>query len=253
MRNIKLTLQYDGTAYHGWQRQVNALTVQETVENAASRMTGERVSIVSAGRTDAGVHALGQVANFLTDSAIPLDGFLMGLNSLLPQDISVIDVAEAPLSFHARKNAIKKLYRYHLIMSRHRLPVFLNRAWVVREKLNVEHMRLALPSFVGVHDFSSFRAAGSSVKTSVRTIFDCRLDEASSSFTVPDESLQLLFSVVADGFLRYMVRNIVGLLYEIGTGKRMPEDVVSILAARDRIAAGMTAPACGLYLAKVFY
>lgn len=254
LRNIRLTLQYDGTSYHGWQAQKGSLTIQEVVQTAIQKMTGEQVSLSSAGRTDAGVHAIGQVATFFTNSNVPVKGFLMGLNSLLPPDISVLDVSECPFEFHARKHALRKLYNYHLILSSRRLPLFQKRAWVVREGLNVEKMRQACQFFLGTHDFTSLKAAGSSVKTSVRTILDCKIDEFSPNFPLsPEGAVHLLFSVVADGFLRYMVRNIVGLLYEIGIGKLQPEDVINVIAAKDRSAAGMTAPAQGLYLAKVFY
>jgi len=253
LRNIRLTIQYDGTGFLGWQRQARGPTVQEELEKALSVMTGETVSVIGSGRTDAGVHALGQVANFKTKSNIPLSGLVKGLNSLLPRQIAVTEALEVPLEFHAIRDAVAKEYEYRIISAKTRQPLWENRAWVITRPLDLEGMQAAATHLTGTHDFSSFMASGSQVKTTVRTIHtlevSCSIDECFP----PVKGQHYQITVAADGFLRYMVRNITGILVEVGLGKRDPDAVRHVLKATDRCRAGPTAPAQGLYLMRVMY
>ncbi len=252
-RNIKLTIQYDGTAYLGWQRQPQGPTIQAELEQALSSITGEDITLIGSGRTDSGVHALGQVANFRTTSRIPTEGLIKGLNSMLPGDIAVTEAAEVPLEFHAIRDSVLKEYRYHLIVCPVPQPLWRHRAWTLQQRLDINAMRKAASYFPGTHDFSSFRASGSEAKTSIRTVFRCEvatLDERPFP-SVHGEHFHII--VAANGFLRYMVRNMVGLLVEVGLGTRPPECVPEVLQARDRSLAGRTAPPQGLYLVRVEY
>jgi tRNA pseudouridine38-40 synthase len=250
VRNIRLRIQYDGGKYHGWQRQPQEITIQEVIEGAIKKMTQEDVNLAGSGRTDAGVHALCQVANFQTNSGIPLEGFKKGLNSLLPQDISVLEAVEVHADFHALRDCLGKVYSYYLISAGTRLPIWDHRAWVVERSLDIFKMKTAISCLLGEHDFSAFQAAGSSVKTSVRKV--CYADIVDLFYDVYHGS-HFLFTIAADGFLRYMVRNIVGTLVEIGTGKRDSGKMQMLLASRDRAQAGRTAPPYGLYLREIFY
>ena len=253
-RNIKLTISYCGTHYHGWQKQPDVKTVQEVLERAIATITSEEPSIIASGRTDAGVHALGQVVNFRTESQIPLDGLVKGLNSLLPQDIAVLEAKDVPWKFHAIGSAVSKTYQYLIINSRTRLPFWEDRAWVyTRSELDIEAMNEAARVIEGTHDFSSFTASGSSAKTRVRTVSLCNVAHARTPLFPPSNGNNIMFTIAADGFLRYMVRNITGLLVEIGTGRRDVHDVRAILEARDRAEAAITAPPQGLYLMRVEY
>lgn len=245
MRNVRLLLEYDGTAYHGWQRQKNALSIQEVLEKALAKLTGEPVKLLGSGRTDAGVHARGQVANFHTSSHIPLKAFHAGLNSLLPRDIAVLDAAEAPPDFHARKSARAKTYEYRILNRKEPSPLNRRYAWVVREALNREAMAQAAAALLGEHDFSAFRASGGSPGHAVREVF--------TAAWPPGEGGHLRFSITANGFLRGMVRSLVGTMVEIGQGKRPPEDLAGLLKSGDRAGAGPTAPAHGLFLVEVIY
>jgi tRNA pseudouridine38-40 synthase len=245
MRNIRLLLEYDGTAYHGWQRQKNALTIQEVVETALARLTGEPVKVLGSGRTDAGVHAWGQVANFKTSSHIPLKAFSAGLNSLLPRDIAVLDAAEAPPDFHARKSARIKTYEYRILNRTAPSPLNRRYAWVVRYLLNVAAMAQAAAVLPGEHDFSAFRASGGTPGSAVRQVQAAAWRQG--------EGGRLRFSITANGFLRGMVRSLVGTMVEIGQGKRPPADLLDLLRSGDRRLAGPTAPAQGLFLVEVVY
>ena len=244
-RNIKLVLEYDGAGYHGWQRQNGMLTVQEVLESRLAVMLGGVVGVRASGRTDAGVHAKGQVANFYTRSRLSPEEIQRGLNSLLPPDIVIVECKEADLSFHARFSASSKVYEYRIL--NRPTPSALERmhSWHIRQGLAAGPMRACLETLIGVHDFSAFMAAGSSVSSTERHMLRTRLEN-------PDP-VHLVFSFEADGFLRYMVRNLVGTLVEVGRGKRTPEEFSRILAGRDRKSAGMTAPAHGLYLLAVHY
>lgn len=244
MRNVKLIIEYDGTNYHGWQKQKNAITVQHTIERAIKGLTGETVDLTGSSRTDFGVHALGQVANFMTTSGIPGDRFSYALNRMLPDDIVIKDSRDVSPDFHARFKSKGKKYRYVIYNSRFPSAIFKNRAYHVSYELDFESMQKAALYFLGTHDFSSFRASGSSVKTSVRTITEVLLQR-------DDEIIR--FEISGDGFLYNMVRIIVGTLVEVGMGRINAEDIPDILKSLERKRAGRTAPAKGLYLVEVYY
>ncbi len=245
-RNIKLTLEYEGTNYHGWQTQAGTgnATIQETLERAIKILAKEECKTVSSGRTDAGVHALGHVASFLTSSSMPAEAWAPALNYLLPEDIRVLSSGEEPHDFHARYSAVSKIYKYRILNRRTPSALYRHYAWHVNLRLNVTNMKQAASCLVGRHDFSAFRAAGCSAKTPVRTL--TRVDIKKSG-----EFIEL--SLEADSFLQYMVRNITGTLVEVGLGRFSPGDVKRMLKSRDRTAAGRTAPPQGLYLVSVCY
>jgi len=242
--NIKLTVEYDGTNYHGWQFQANGETIQSVLERAVSTFFGMATRLVGSGRTDAGVHALGQVVNFFCDEAPDLHRLQRGLNALTPEDISIIDVEIMPDSFDARRDARARIYEYHILNRSTPSPFYLNRAWHVHYPLNLPAMREAIRCLGGEHDFSSFRAAGCDAAHPVRTVYDATLEARGELF---------VFSIEATAFLRHMVRNIIGTLVEVGRGLRAPQAFASLLEARDRTKAGPTAPACGLFLMEVKY
>lgn len=250
-RNIKLLLAFDGTDYAGWQKQKSEKTIQGVLEDRLRIMTGNYTCLHGAGRTDAGVHAFGMVANFETGSEIPCLGFVKGLNSLLPNDIRVLKATEVEACFHARRSAKSKTYWYNLTNGPVQLPTErLYRAHVFAE-LDFTAVKAALEHVTGTHDFSSFEGSGSrdpelAGRGAVRTIF-------AASFTTMGAGNYNRFVITADGFLRHMVRNIVGTMLEAGKGKLAPSEVAGILAAKDRSAAGPTAPARGLFLKEVFY
>ena len=244
-RTIRLTLEYDGSSYHGWQRQVNALTIQEVVENCLFRLTGREVRLHGSGRTDAGVHALGQVAHFLTEASLPLAAFREGLNSLLPRDIVILEAREAPADFHARYGAKAKTYEYRILNRPVRSPLCLQQCWWLAHPLDVSLMRAATTFILGDQDFAAFQASGSAVKTTTRTVLAASWEERPGGWRH--------FRITASGFLRGMVRALVGTLVEVGWGKRPPADLSRLLAARDRRLAGPSAPAAGLYLVEVIY
>lgn len=216
-------------------------------------MTGEQVCLIGSGRTDAGVHALAQVANFHTDSKISLEGFLKGLNSLLPEDIAILATSEASPDFHSIRNSICKIYCYHILVSDTKSPFWNKRAWLLNRSLDIHSMETALPPLIGTHDFSAFKASGSNAKTDIRTIYLCEIKPINWEIFPPPGGLHYMFTIAANGFLRYMVRNIVGLLVQIGLGKRPHEDMANVIASMDRSSAGPTAPPQGLYLKQVYY
>lgn len=244
-RTIRLTLEYDGTAYHGWQRQANALTIQEVVETCLARLTGQPVRVQASGRTDAGVHALGQVAHLRTASALPLAAFREGLNSLLPRDIVVLAASEAAADFHARYGAKAKCYEYRILNRPVRSPLHRHRCWWLPQPLDLARLQTAAALIVGEHDFASFQASGSAVKSTVRRVLAADWEERPGGWK--------MFRITATGFLRGMVRTLVGTLAEVGAGKRPVDDLSRLLAQKDRTLAGPAAPAGGLYLAAVFY
>lgn len=253
MRTIKLTISYDGTNYVGWQRQPNGTSVQELIENALHKMTGKKIVVNSASRTDAGVHAFAQIAHFKTSSRIPLRGFKSGINSLLPDDIAVTDAEDAPDGFHSRKDAKGKRYRYVIISNARRSPLLKNRAYLVPENLNVALMKRAAGCFIGTHDYSAFRASGCASKSGVRKISSIVIK---NSRTFSDlhcgggRAIEIVFE--GTGFLRHMIRNIVGTLVDAGRGKIAEKDIKAIINSRNRKNAGVCAPASGLYLDRVF-
>lgn len=245
MRNIRMLLQYEGTRYQGWQRQSSTdNTIQGKLETLLSRMCGENVELSGSGRTDAGVHASGQVANFHTECDLSTEEMLAYINRYLPEDIAVTELCEAAPRFHSRLNARGKHYEYRIVNSE--IPdVFWRRyALQVPEKLDVDAMRQAADFLLGEHDFKSFTSAKKSRKSTVRRIDRIRIDE---------EGSLLRFSFEGNGFLHHMIRILMGTLLEVGMGKRTPESMAGVLAARDREQAGPLLPAKGLILAEVYF
>jgi tRNA pseudouridine38-40 synthase len=244
MRTIKLTLAYDGTDFHGWQRQPGLRTVQECLEEALERLTGARPATTASGRTDAGVHALGQVVAFLTAARHSTETFVRALNAVLPLDLRVLAAAEAPQAFHATLDARSKRYRYVIDNGPVASPFELRYSWRVRRRLDVAAMARAGRLLLGRHDFHSFETDWPNRTSSVRTILDLTVERAGPLVTI---------EVEADGFLYNMVRAIAGTLVLVGTGKRPEAWVSEVLAAESRAAAGPTAPAKGLFLVNVAY
>jgi len=255
VKRIRLVIEYDGTNYHGWQRQKDKVTIQSVLEERLERITSEKIKLVSAGRTDAGVHSLGQVAAFSTSRRLTPEEFKRALNSLLPDDIRIIEVEEVPLDFHPRFSAKAKSYLYFIYIGE-RPPVFVSRyCWPVKAELNIKEMEEASRYIIGTHDFSGFRASGCGARTTVRSVFEVSIDKES---TIPLLGIKIeegfiKFRVMGNAFLRYMVRNIVGTLVEIGRGKRKADSILDILKKGDRQLAGITAPAKGLFLERVYY
>lgn len=247
MPNIKLILAYDGTAYHGFQKQSGSglPTIQETLERCLAELSGSAIKVAGAGRTDAGVHARGQVVSFAIGGwAIPSDRIAAALNGLLPDDIVVVEANEVPADFHARYSAVAKTYGYTIFNRRVGSPFKRLYSLQVREPLEIAAMRQAARYLVGRHDFSSFQATGRPVKSAVRLL---------SKAEIGCEPPLVCLTFRADGFLYHMVRVMVGTLIEIGLGRLDPESMRDIIAARDRKRAGPTAPACGLCLEEVEY
>lgn len=244
MRRILLTIEYDGTAYSGWQRQQNGLAVQQVVEEALSRATGEKIVITGASRTDAGVHALGQAAHFDTASSIPPEKYPFVLNTMLPRDIRVQSGREVPPGFHARFMTCGKRYTYRIINSRHGSALRRNSHAHVPVALDVQAMRDALPLLLGTHDFAAYQASGGTAKTTVRTI---RMAE----LTVHGD--ELLLTIDGDAFLYNMVRIIAGTLIEIGQHRRDSHAFANAFETLDRLSLGVTAPPHGLELTQVYY
>ncbi len=244
MKNIVLELRFDGTAYHGWQRQANALAVQQVAEEALYGITGAKTTLTGCSRTDAGVHALRYVCNFFSDTAISTERLPFALNACLPRDIRCLKAWEAPQAFNARKNASGKRYRYIIVNSRFEDALMLNRAWHWRQPLNLAEMQAACGYFVGEHDFSAFCASGCDAADTVRRIY---------SLTVKKKGGQIFIDVFGNGFLRNMVRIIAGTLVYVGSGKLSACDAARIIASGDRKTAGITAPAQGLYLQDIYY
>ncbi len=255
MKQIKITLQYDGTNYSGWQVQKSDRTIQGLVEGAVFHVTGEEIRVTGASRTDAGVHALGHVASFNTLSDMEPDVFVRALNANLPQDIRVTGAKECHAAFHPRYSAKSKTYAY--IISRAGVySVFMGRySWQMHGQLDTHAMREAAAYLTGKHDFSSFRASGCSARNPVREITEIDIAELDSigfmTFTFNTPIIRI--RIGANAFLRHMARNIVGTLVEVGRGRTPPENMEKILAARDRRTAGITAPARGLFLESIQY
>jgi tRNA pseudouridine38-40 synthase len=246
MKNFKLIIEYDGTNYHGWQRQAAEPTVQAEIEQALSAMTRSDITLIGAGRTDAGVHALGQAAHFRCETRLDPEAILKGLNSLLPPDIVICDCRRVAEDFHARFDAQSKIYRYRILNRAARAAVGRSYSWFIHRPLDVRAMQQAAHLIVGRHDFKAFESAGSPRAHTVRHVLAAEWIEA-------QEQGLLTFQIEADGFLRCMVRNIVGTLVATGMGKIPPADVATILASRDRRRAGATAPPQGLFMVAVNY
>lgn len=243
-RNYRLLIQYDGRPFSGWQRQKNGLSIQECLEDAIQQVCKNSGPVVGSGRTDAGVHARGQVASVRMTTRLKAGELIRALNSILPIEIRILSLRTAPKDFNAQTDAIEKIYRYLIQCSSDRSPFSPWYAHWISHKLDIDNMRKAAKHLVGTHDFSSFMASGSSVKTTVRTI---------KSISIKHGGPMVSINVTAGGFLRHMVRCIAGTLIAVGLGKKSPEEVKDILEAKDRTAAGPTAPATGLTLMRVVY
>ena len=244
MRNIKLLIEYDGKEFNGWQKQPNKLNIQGEIERAIEEITGEKVDLIASGRTDAGVHALGQVANFKIEKNIPIEKIPYALNSKLKKSIRIKEAEEVPEKFHSRYTCKKKTYRYVINNSIQGTAIYRNLQYHFPEKLDEEKMNEAAQYLVGEHDFKSFKASGTSSKSSVRTIYDAKVTRSGELVTI---------ELTGNGFLYNMVRIIAGTLVDVGTNKIQPKDVKNILDAKDRLKAGKTLPPTGLYLVKVEY
>ena len=244
-RNIKLVLEYDGSGYHGWQRQAGSISIQEVIESRLGVMLGSRVGIHGSGRTDAGVHAKGQVVSFRTRTSLKADEILRGLNSLLPDDIVALKAEEVDESFHARFSAVSKVYEYHILNRAVPSALLRNYAWHVRRPLALAPMEECLKMICGLNDFSAFMASGSPTSSTERNMLRATLERP-----LPD---RLKFTYEANGFLRRMVRNLTGTIVEVGKGKRTVDDFERVIRSGDRKQAGMTAPGHGLYLISVNY
>jgi tRNA pseudouridine38-40 synthase len=249
MRNLKLILSYDGSDFAGWQIQPDAPTIQGTLAAAVGRITGEIVLPQGSGRTDAGVHALAQVATFVTESPVPTGNFVKALNDILPPSIRVMDVQEVAAEFHARKSARGKTYRYRIYRDAICSPFLARYVWHYPYPLNEQSMAAAAARVQGEHDFTSFAAVDPERGRDI-TVSNVRRILSSNWERQGDE---LVYTVKGSGFLHHMVRNLVGTFILVGKGTLNPEDVTRIIEARDRSAAGATAPACGLYRVNVEY
>jgi tRNA pseudouridine38-40 synthase len=242
--NIKLTIEYDGTNYHGWQTQPNEQTIQQLLETGIEKILGIKARLNGSGRTDAGVHALAQVANFIYEKKVDLWRFQRGLNAVTPEDIVVVAVEEVPDSFDARRDGKSRVYEYRIW--NHPWPPAIHRSysWHVHDSLDLGRIQECVPTLEGEHDFTSFQAAGCDAAHAVRNVYRS---------LIACEGDFLIYTIEATAFLRHMVRNIVGTLIEVGRGERSPDNFVSLLKARDRTQAGPTAPAQGLFLVAVKY
>lgn len=245
MPNYKLTIEYDGTPFSGWQAQPDQPSVQEHITKAVKKLTGEDVHVQCAGRTDAGVHAVAQVANVVLEKEMDLYSLRCGLNFHMGTDaISILDAQEVDETFNARFSANGRAYMYRILNRQSPLAIDKNRAWWVKQSLDVEAMREAAGYLIGKHDFTSFRDSQCQAKSPIKTLDEVRIEQLG-------EEIRLY--VAAQSFLHHMVRNITGTLVLVGKGNWKPEQVKQALEAKDRVAAGPTAPACGLYLTHVVY
>lgn len=244
MRNIKLVIEYQGKDFNGWQKQPNKLNIQGEIERVIGSITGEEIDLIGSGRTDAGVHSFGQVANFKTNSNIPIDKFALAINSKLKKSIVIKSAEEVDERFHSRYSAHSKKYRYVICNSPTGTAIYRELEYQFPIKLDVEKMQKAAKYFEGEHDFSAFKASGTSSKNSVRKIFKAEVFEK-------DERVYI--ELTGNGFLYNMVRIISGTLLEVGIGKIKPEEIPEIIESKDRKRAGKTLPAVGLYLVEVSY
>jgi tRNA pseudouridine38-40 synthase len=244
MRTILLQIEYDGTEYAGWQVQPNGVTVQEVVESALAQLLGKDVRIHSSGRTDAGVHARGMMAHFHTEATLPLKAFRDGVNRFLPRDVVIRSAEEQHKDFHARYSAKGKWYRYTIYNGNVRSPLCSRSTWNLRGDLDLNRLRRAASCLVGEHDFSAFRSSSCTAKTTVREIYSVKIGE---------EGQFIYIDVRGSGFLKNMVRMMVGTLVEIGQGRRPVEDIEKLLAEEPGMTTGATAPAKGLCLEEVWY
>lgn len=244
MRNIKLTVEYDGKSYNGWQKQPDKLNIQGEIEKAIYNITKEEVDLIGSGRTDAGVHALGQVANFKTNSNIAIEKLPLAINSQLKSSIIIKKAEEVEERFHSRYNAKNKTYRYIINNSKCGSAIYRNLEYCFPIELDVEKMKKAAKYFEGEHDFKAFKSSGTSGKNSVRTIYKA---------LVRQDNEKIIIELTGNGFLYNMVRIISGTLLEVGLGKINPDEIQNIIDSKDRQKAGKTLPAHGLYLVEVLY
>lgn len=244
MKNIALRLRYDGSRYHGWQVQKNAITVAQTMEEALAKVCGERVKLTGCGRTDAGVHALRYCANFHSDCTVPVDRMPLAVNSRLPDDIAVVDAVEVPDDFNAIGSCVKKEYVYKILNSRIPDPFLADRVCFYPQRLDISLMQAAARAFEGTHDFKAVRSEGTQTKTTVRTVYWCRVEKDGDLITI---------SICANGFLYNMCRAMVGTMVYASYGKLIPEEIPALLEKRDRRLTGPTMPPQGLYLNRVWY
>lgn len=244
MKNIALRLRYDGSRYHGWQVQKNAITVAQTMEEALAKVCGERVKLTGCGRTDAGVHALRYCANFHSDCTVPVDRMPLAVNSRLPDDIAVVDAVEVPDDFNAIGSCVKKEYVYKILNSRIPDPFLADRVCFYPQRLDISLMQAAARAFEGTHDFKAVRSEGTQTKTTVRTVYWCRAEKDGDLITV---------SICANGFLYNMCRAMVGTMVYASYGKLISEEIPALLEKRDRRLTGPTMPPQGLYLNRVWY
>lgn len=245
MRNIKLIIEYDGKEFNGWQKQPTKLNIQGTIEQAIQIVTGETVDLMASGRTDAGVHAFGQVANFKTSSNIPINKFAIAINSNLKKSIRIILAEEVNEKFHSRLSCKKKTYRYIINNSDFSSAIYRNLETHISQKLDIEKMKIGAKFFEGEHDFKAFKASGTSSKSSVRTIYKANVIEMPNN--------RIYIELTGNGFLYNMVRIISGTLVDVGFGKIEPNDIKDIIESKDRSLAGKTLPSNGLYLLNVEY
>ena len=244
MRNIKLIIEYDGKGFNGWQKQPDRLNIQGEIEKAIEEITGEKIDLIASGRTDAGVHSLGQTANFKTDSKIPIEKFAKAINSRLKKSIVIKSAEEVDEKFHSRYSVKSKTYRYIINNSENGTAIYRGLEYHISNKLDATKMNKAIKYFEGEHDFKAFKASGTSSKSSVRKILHGE---------VKREGERIIIEITGTGFLYNMVRIISGTLLEVGLGKIEPEEIIKIIESKDRNKAGKTLPAHGLYLLKVEY
>lgn len=245
MRNIRLTIEYDGKDFNGWQKQPNKLNIQGTIEKAIEKITGEEIDLMASGRTDRGVHALGQVANFKTNSTLPIEKFPIAINSNMKTSIRIKDAEEVDEKFHSRLSCKRKTYRYIINNSKYGSSIYRNLETHIPAKLDIEKMKEAVKYFEGEHDFKAFKASGTSSKSSVRIIYKAEVIEK------PDERIWI--ELTGSGFLYNMVRIISGTLVDVGLGKIEPKEIKNIIESKDRQKAGKTLAPQGLFLVKVEY
>ena len=245
MRNIKLTIEYDGKDFNGWQKQPNKLNIQGEIEKAIKQITGEEVDLTASGRTDAWVHALGQVANFKTNSELPIEKFPIAINANLKKSIVIKSAEEVEERFHSRLTCKQKTYRYVINNSKYGTAIYRNLETHIPMKLDIQKMQQAVKYFEGEHDFKAFKASGTSSKSSVRTIYKAEVIDARNE--------RIYIELTGNGFLYNMVRIIAGTLVDVGLGKIEPEDIKKIINSQKRENAGKTLPPQGLYLVKVEY
>ena len=244
MRNIKLIIEYDGKKFGGWQKQPNKLNIQGEIEKAIEEITGEAVELNASGRTDAGVHSLGQTANFKTNSKIDISKMAIAINSKLKQSIRIIKAEEVDEKFHARYSCKGKKYKYVINNSKYGSAIYRDLEYHMPIKLNVEAMQKGIKYFEGEHDFKGFKASGTSSKSSVRTIYSAKVIENGE---------RIIIELEGNGFLYNMVRIISGTIVDVGLGKIKPEEIPEIIESKDRTRAGKTLPPQGLYLVEVYY